>query len=258
MTRKFWAAPGKPVKLTIPPIPVSLLVLTPMVDGKSFEVKNPKRLESEILPRYYRHGHFTSFVRQLNFYNFKVRYALGTDRDAEDEAGCKSRGRVFPRGVLRLGSQTLPFLDAHAVVVWMCYPPCLPSLLSPFHFLTFLVFPLLPPHIHNPPPSLLTESFQRKEHLDLPARMLPARPPPALRHAQKENEQCPPPPPPLQHPAYHGGGEGGGRKWRRRGRAGDAWERACDEDGVGEDDVQGSRAPWREGPFWGKEEQALP
>lgn len=41
-------------------------------DGKSFEVKDPKRLEAEVLPRYYRHGHFTSFVRQLNFYNFKV------------------------------------------------------------------------------------------------------------------------------------------------------------------------------------------
>lgn len=36
-------------------------------------MKDPKRLEAEVLPRYYRHGHFTSFVRQLNFYNFKVR-----------------------------------------------------------------------------------------------------------------------------------------------------------------------------------------
>lgn len=40
-------------------------------DGGSFEVKDPRRLETEVLPRYYRHARFQSFVRQLNFYNFK-------------------------------------------------------------------------------------------------------------------------------------------------------------------------------------------
>ena len=40
-------------------------------DGTSFEVKDPKRLELEILPKYFRHARFQSFVRQLNFYSFK-------------------------------------------------------------------------------------------------------------------------------------------------------------------------------------------
>ena len=42
------------------------------IDGKTFEIIDPKRLESEILPQYFRHGRFQSLVRQLNFYNFKV------------------------------------------------------------------------------------------------------------------------------------------------------------------------------------------
>eukprot|EP00596_Hydrurales_sp_CCMP1899_P000627 CAMPEP_0119035866 /NCGR_PEP_ID=MMETSP1177-20130426/3125_1 /TAXON_ID=2985 /ORGANISM="Ochromonas sp, Strain CCMP1899" /LENGTH=535 /DNA_ID=CAMNT_0006994721 /DNA_START=39 /DNA_END=1643 /DNA_ORIENTATION=- len=40
-------------------------------DGASFEVKEPKRLELQILPKYFRHARFQSFVRQLNFYSFK-------------------------------------------------------------------------------------------------------------------------------------------------------------------------------------------
>mmetsp|Transcript_723 Transcript_723/g.2318 ORF Transcript_723/g.2318 Transcript_723/m.2318 type:complete len:449 (-) Transcript_723:274-1620(-) len=40
-------------------------------DGSAFEVKNPKRLELEVLPKYFRHSRFQSLVRQLNFYNFK-------------------------------------------------------------------------------------------------------------------------------------------------------------------------------------------
>lgn len=42
-----------------------------MPDGISFEVKDPKRLEAEILPKYFRHSRFQSLVRQLNFYAFK-------------------------------------------------------------------------------------------------------------------------------------------------------------------------------------------
>uniref|UniRef100_A0A7S2ANS2 WW domain-containing protein n=2 Tax=Octactis speculum TaxID=3111310 RepID=A0A7S2ANS2_9STRA len=40
-------------------------------DGSSFEVKDPKRLEVEVLPKYFRHSRFQSLVRQLNFYSFK-------------------------------------------------------------------------------------------------------------------------------------------------------------------------------------------
>lgn len=45
--------------------------LAPRSDGMAFEVKDPKKLEAEVLPKYFRHSRFQSFVRQLNFYNFK-------------------------------------------------------------------------------------------------------------------------------------------------------------------------------------------
>lgn len=41
-------------------------------DGLSFHVKDPARLEQEVLPKYFRHSRFQSLVRQLNFYDFKV------------------------------------------------------------------------------------------------------------------------------------------------------------------------------------------
>merc|ERR1719502_1797324 len=40
-------------------------------DGSAFEVRDPRRLETEILPKYFRHSRFQSLVRQLNFYSFK-------------------------------------------------------------------------------------------------------------------------------------------------------------------------------------------
>jgi hypothetical protein len=43
-----------------------------VANGTAFEVKDPKRLEVEILPNFFRHGRFQSLVRQLNFYAFKV------------------------------------------------------------------------------------------------------------------------------------------------------------------------------------------
>ncbi len=45
-------------------------------DGLSFEVLDPKGLERDVLPKYFRHSRFQSLVRQLNFYNFKVRLSL--------------------------------------------------------------------------------------------------------------------------------------------------------------------------------------
>jgi hypothetical protein len=39
--------------------------------GKSFTVLDVKRFETETLPKYFNHGKFSSFVRQLNFYGFQ-------------------------------------------------------------------------------------------------------------------------------------------------------------------------------------------
>eukprot|EP00614_Pseudopedinella_elastica_P010857 CAMPEP_0172589202 /NCGR_PEP_ID=MMETSP1068-20121228/7989_1 /TAXON_ID=35684 /ORGANISM="Pseudopedinella elastica, Strain CCMP716" /LENGTH=486 /DNA_ID=CAMNT_0013384749 /DNA_START=55 /DNA_END=1515 /DNA_ORIENTATION=+ len=40
-------------------------------DGESIIMHNPKYLERDILPRYFRHGNYRSFVRQLNLYEFR-------------------------------------------------------------------------------------------------------------------------------------------------------------------------------------------
>ncbi|CAO3683244.1 unnamed protein product [Rhizopus stolonifer] len=39
-------------------------------DGKSFLIKNHEQFSKNVLPRFYKHNTFTSFVRQLNMYDF--------------------------------------------------------------------------------------------------------------------------------------------------------------------------------------------
>jgi hypothetical protein len=40
-------------------------------DGETVVVVDPARLEKEVLPQYFRHGNYRSFVRQLNLYEFR-------------------------------------------------------------------------------------------------------------------------------------------------------------------------------------------
>src|SRR3546814_770365 len=47
------------------------VLLRGFADGDSFTIVDPKLLEAEVLPKYFRHSRYSSLVRQLNFYSFK-------------------------------------------------------------------------------------------------------------------------------------------------------------------------------------------
>ena len=42
-------------------------------DGVGVEIRNRRMFESEVLPLYFRHGSFASFIRQLHYYGFVSR-----------------------------------------------------------------------------------------------------------------------------------------------------------------------------------------
>lgn len=56
-------------------------------DGETFIVKNTDVFEKKIIPQFFKHSKFSSFVRQLNFYGFrKIKYADTIKIDAKLEA----------------------------------------------------------------------------------------------------------------------------------------------------------------------------
>ncbi|CAD8095333.1 unnamed protein product [Paramecium primaurelia] len=46
-------------------------IITWAPQGDAFIVLNPELLEQQILPQHFKHNHFTSFLRQLNMYDFQ-------------------------------------------------------------------------------------------------------------------------------------------------------------------------------------------
>ena len=72
-------------------------------DGKTFVVKNVSEFESSIIPQFFKHNKFASFVRQLNFYSFrKLKYVDTIRLDPQLEASTKNYWRFhhpcFQRG----------------------------------------------------------------------------------------------------------------------------------------------------------------
>lgn len=72
-------------------------------DGTTFVVKQPETFEKVIIPQFFKHSKFTSFVRQLNFYGFrKIKFSdsILIDKDLEEKTAnfWRFRHENFQRG----------------------------------------------------------------------------------------------------------------------------------------------------------------
>lgn len=76
-------------------------------DGETFVVKQPENFSSKIIPQFFKHSKFSSFVRQLNFYGFrKIKYSDSIKIDEKLERETKDYWR-FRHECFRKGREDL-------------------------------------------------------------------------------------------------------------------------------------------------------
>ena len=79
-----------------------LLSLCRYDDGKTFVVKDTEKFATDVIPAYFKHNNFSSFVRQLNFYGFrKIKSGslrIAEAASSEESKYWKFRHEKFQRG----------------------------------------------------------------------------------------------------------------------------------------------------------------